>query len=668
MELNDVLLTDTSITRLTSALLAGILTFFLWQIKGKSPAVNRLLWGFVWLTITYAMFFFPGLISYIKEPSLVISLMMTLLFLAQFAYFLPEHDQPLESRIVLGISVMFVMVEIGIGGYYSYLSATGHPDIILMLTMNGLMFIVIPVAILFTIGVIIRQAIHRMTDKPAGIWAKTSYILRGLIFPPNHDVQTLRNFCFGFFMGLMPGIAEPLYQSGLISTTVAIYLVEIGSLIMIFILFFSYINHASEQISFTVKLVSIPLFTVLIIFGTAGFLITNQLNNRLEEERQLSLSLVYEALVDQQLTNLPDEVAYIVSRPTSDGEYTVEFDRPNFDLQLLVEQDQVRQEIPILFEPLVEVTTSSVFVEHTGIQLESLYRFYPKLYLDNPLYYSYTFDQNGILYEVGFFDQVYDQIMHDIVIRLIRLILLSSLLIVTVYSAVFRQILVRPVENLSAGVKQVEVGEREVMIPIQYEDEIGFLTGAFNRLTSTIQQAEAETEQSKLKLVEMNQQLETKVTERTAQLEAETQEREKLQQKVIEAQQQAIRDLSSPIIPVLNGVIVSPLVGTMDVERVKDLRRSLLQGIHDHQAKIVILDLTGISVISVEVATALDKVVQAVRLKGSDTIITGISEHVAETIVELGINWTKLETVRDLQTGLIVALNDLGFKIRVDRF
>jgi rsbT co-antagonist protein RsbR len=154
----------------------------------------------------------------------------------------------------------------------------------------------------------------------------------------------------------------------------------------------------------------------------------------------------------------------------------------------------------------------------------------------------------------------------------------------------------------------------------------------------------------------------------SAQKRAEA-ERERLQQEVIEAQQQAIRELSSPVIPIIDapggrgGVIVMPLIGSIDTMRARDITRSLLAGIRQHRAKVVILDVTGVSMVDSGVANHLNKTVQAARLKGARTIVTGISDAVAETIVDLGIDWSGIETLADLQTGLIVALNNLGIRL-----
>lgn len=140
-------------------------------------------------------------------------------------------------------------------------------------------------------------------------------------------------------------------------------------------------------------------------------------------------------------------------------------------------------------------------------------------------------------------------------------------------------------------------------------------------------------------------------------------EREHLQQGLIEAQRQAIQELSTPIIPVMDQIIVMPLIGSIDSLRAQDITRTLLAGIRENRAKVVILDITGVLLVDSGVANHLNKTIQAARLKGARTIITGVSDAVAETIVDLGIDWSGIETLADLRTGLMVALNSLGLKL-----
>ena len=112
--------------------------------------------------------------------------------------------------------------------------------------------------------------------------------------------------------------------------------------------------------------------------------------------------------------------------------------------------------------------------------------------------------------------------------------------------------------------------------------------------------------------------------------------------------------LSTSALPPVDAAFEPRLNGTLP----SDVTRNLLAGIREHAARVVILDITGVPIVDSGVAAYLNKTVQAARLKGARTIVTGISEAVAETIVDLGIDWSGIETLRDLRTGLRAAMQE----------
>lgn len=148
------------------------------------------------------------------------------------------------------------------------------------------------------------------------------------------------------------------------------------------------------------------------------------------------------------------------------------------------------------------------------------------------------------------------------------------------------------------------------------------------------------------------------ITERI-EVEAEMQE---MQAEIIETQRRTIQEISTPVIPLSRRIIAMPLVGEIDAVRAQNIMRALLNGISQNRAKVVILDVTGVPFVDTEVANYLHKAIQAARLKGATTLVTGLSDAVAETVADLGIDWGA-ETLRNLESGLMMAMEMQGVRL-----
>ncbi len=133
-----------------------------------------------------------------------------------------------------------------------------------------------------------------------------------------------------------------------------------------------------------------------------------------------------------------------------------------------------------------------------------------------------------------------------------------------------------------------------------------------------------------------------------------------MQQEIIAAQQSALRELSTPLIPILEGVVVMPLIGAIDSARAQQIMETLLVGISEKRASIAILDITGVRVVDTQVANALIRTAQAAQLLGARVILTGITPEVAQTLVQLGIDLSSVMTRSTLQSGIAYALARRG--------
>lgn len=133
--------------------------------------------------------------------------------------------------------------------------------------------------------------------------------------------------------------------------------------------------------------------------------------------------------------------------------------------------------------------------------------------------------------------------------------------------------------------------------------------------------------------------------------ETEKQLREKLS--LIAQQEEAIRALATPIIEVWEGVITLPLIGVVDTQRAADMMARLLEAITQKRARYTIIDLTGVELIDTATAEHLLRLVLAAELLGARCVITGIRPMIAQTMVSIGIDLSRLVTLASLRDGLM---------------
>jgi rsbT co-antagonist protein RsbR len=134
------------------------------------------------------------------------------------------------------------------------------------------------------------------------------------------------------------------------------------------------------------------------------------------------------------------------------------------------------------------------------------------------------------------------------------------------------------------------------------------------------------------------------------------QERVRLQEQVIAAQQAALRELSTPLIPIAEGVVAMPLIGSIDSGRAQMVVEELLSGVAKNRASTAIVDITGVPVVDTQVAGALVRAAQAVELLGARVLLTGIRPEVAQTLVGIGVNLGSIITRSTFQDGITFAL------------
>src|SRR5438046_3234422 len=134
-------------------------------------------------------------------------------------------------------------------------------------------------------------------------------------------------------------------------------------------------------------------------------------------------------------------------------------------------------------------------------------------------------------------------------------------------------------------------------------------------------------------------------------------------ERVIREQQEAIRELSTPVLPVRERLLILPIIGLIDAQRARQLTEQLLRAIRANRAKLVVIDITGVPAMDSNVANHLVRTVDASRLQGARVIVTGLSPEIAQTLVTIGVDLSKMNTVGDLQGGIEEAERLLGYQV-----
>lgn len=129
---------------------------------------------------------------------------------------------------------------------------------------------------------------------------------------------------------------------------------------------------------------------------------------------------------------------------------------------------------------------------------------------------------------------------------------------------------------------------------------------------------------------------------------------------VIGQQSRALIDMSTPIAALWDGILMLPIVGVLDSRRAQDIMERMLEQVAEKQAVVFILDISGVAVVDTAVANHLIRMTKAAKLMGCETIVSGLSPSVAQTIVELGIDVGEMRTTGTLRDALRVSFAKVG--------
>jgi rsbT co-antagonist protein RsbR len=132
----------------------------------------------------------------------------------------------------------------------------------------------------------------------------------------------------------------------------------------------------------------------------------------------------------------------------------------------------------------------------------------------------------------------------------------------------------------------------------------------------------------------------------------------------IAAGSRALLEMSTPVTPIWEGILLLPLLGIIDSERTRDIMTKTLTKIGETRAKVFVLDISGVSAMDTAVANQLIKITKATQFMGCETIISGVSPTIAQTLVELGVNIGDVRTTATLRDSFELALRAAGIGLQ----
>lgn len=131
----------------------------------------------------------------------------------------------------------------------------------------------------------------------------------------------------------------------------------------------------------------------------------------------------------------------------------------------------------------------------------------------------------------------------------------------------------------------------------------------------------------------------------------------RIQREKISSSAKALMEISTPVTPIWEGILLLPLLGVLDSVRAQDIMDKTLNKIAETRAKVFVMDISGVGAMDTAVANQLIKITKATQLMGCETIVSGLSPSIARTLVELGVNIGEVRTTATLRDSFELALH-----------
>ena len=204
------------------------------------------------------------------------------------------------------------------------------------------------------------------------------------------------------------------------------------------------------------------------------------------------------------------------------------------------------------------------------------------------------------------------------------------------------------IQIIGSNLRHIIQGRRIETQEFDRRDELGILANMVNRVAKELYNSRQRDQRQRQ---EIERQL------------GELREAHETQERLLST----IRDLSTPVLNIHQGVLLLPIIGFLDSSRAEHVISTLLDRIATTQSEVVILDITGVHTLDTQVANVLLQAAQATELLGARVILCGVSPEVAQVVISLGIDLSTLTPSSDLQAALDAALRLTGYRVTISK-
>ncbi|MBI4978632.1 MAG: HAMP domain-containing protein [Spirochaetes bacterium] len=511
-----------SVGHFIAALASAVIGIYILTFKKKSAATYLLAFYTLSFSLTRCAGFLLDTMLSVNVSSVIYFnrfFMLGGIFLAAFAYLYHRDELNRESRIVLSLTAVYLLIS-----YIIYIARTTAADINFNFMFHSyrhggsdyrgqfmapaLLVMYLWICIVFarktirlsTLRTGTAKKIAAMFPRAAGafIGASVNAVVR-LVRASEKPAKASRSFMlvsliplamtFSYFLAIFGGIPYVYYET----------FISLGSILYLFFYVMVYINNSPEPTTLLFKITFIPLVVALGVVGVLSIPVNASIENVYEKKVTKSTAAAL-AYVSGPSDHVPADVLYIVRRPANEGD-----DSTNY---------------ADVFLRRAETSVSAMINNESHHKVSTPRRTFRALDIMQPstFYLVRTFVSGGFVFEVGLSYIEYREYLHDGLFPFILIAVVLTAIMLILFPIFFYRSLLTPLNGIMHAIEAFDRGEKNVRLAVAHEDEFGRIAGAFNRMTMNLKRTMSELVTSQEETAAYSGRLSKMVDERTKDL------------------------------------------------------------------------------------------------------------------------------------------------------